>query len=127
MYSSRFAGWLILFGGRWWKTGEVLFERRDVGMIGGQRGLQNGEGLLVKRAGLVKPPLILNHQREVVDPFNRFAASSYEGADIAPPQFMSRGDPSHVYSVDFTTIKIGSWTKPLARHWRLWWSFYFLI
>jgi hypothetical protein len=69
MYSSRFAGWLILFDGWWWEAGDALFDRRDVGRIGGLRGLQNGEGLLVKRAGLFKPPLHLHHTREVVEPF----------------------------------------------------------
>jgi hypothetical protein len=56
MYSSWFAGLLILFGGRWWEAGDALFDRRDVGVIDGEPGLQNDEGLLEKRAGLLKPP-----------------------------------------------------------------------
>jgi hypothetical protein len=38
-------------------------------MIGGKRGLKNHEGMLEKRAGLFKPTLILQHTREVVEPF----------------------------------------------------------
>jgi hypothetical protein len=69
LYSRWFSGWLILFGGRWGEAGDVLFERRNVGVIDAERGLQNAEGLLVKRAGLFRPPLHLHNTREVVEPF----------------------------------------------------------
>jgi len=70
MYSSWFAGWLILFGGWWWEAGDLHSERRDIGVIGAEKRLPYGQHLLVKRAGLFKPPLRPHRPREVIGPFN---------------------------------------------------------